>query len=81
MLRVAWMLLPTLGMVLGISNKLGFHASRHTFGVLMLNEDIPVYGTYDDEFRNSLKPYIDNLCMASGLVECKEAFHLAVEPW
>ena len=30
----------TLGMVLGISNKLGFHASRHTFGVLMLNEDI-----------------------------------------
>lgn len=32
----------TLGMVLGISNKLGFHASRHTFGVLMLNEDIPI---------------------------------------
>ena len=42
-----------------------------------IGEDIPVYGTYDDEFRNSLKPYIDNLCMASGLVECKEAFHLA----
>lgn len=32
----------TLGMVLSISNKLGFHASRHTFGVLMLNEDIPI---------------------------------------
>ena len=42
-----------------------------------IGEDIPVYGTYDDEFRNSLKPYIDNLCIASGLVECKEAFHLA----
>ena len=42
-----------------------------------IGEDIPVYGTYDEEFRNSLKPYIDNLCMASGLVECKEAFQLA----
>ena len=42
-----------------------------------IGEDIPVYGTYDEDFRNSLKPYIDNLCMASGLVECKEAFHLA----
>ena len=42
-----------------------------------IGEDIPVYGTYDDEFKNSLNPYIDNLCMASGLVECKEAFHLA----
>ena len=42
-----------------------------------IGEDIPVYGSYDEEFRNSLKPYIDNLCMASGLVECKEAFHLA----
>ena len=42
-----------------------------------IGEDIPIYGTYDEQFRNSLKPYIDNLCMASGLVECKEAFHLA----
>ena len=42
-----------------------------------IGEDIPVYGTYDEDFRNSLNPYIDNLCMASGLVECKEAFHLA----
>ena len=32
----------TLGVMLGISSKLGFHASRHTFGVLMLNEDIPI---------------------------------------
>ncbi|MGO5016370.1 hypothetical protein ACTQ3T_06145, partial [Segatella copri] len=43
-----------------------------------IGEDIPVYGTYDDEFRNSLKPYIENLCMASGLVECREAYDLAV---
>ena len=42
-----------------------------------IGEDIPVYGTYDDEFRNALKPYIDHLCMATGLVECKEAFELA----
>ena len=42
-----------------------------------IGEDIPVYGTYDEEFRNALKPYIDNLCMATGLVECKEAFELA----
>ena len=43
-----------------------------------IGEDIPVYGTYDDEFRKSLKPYIENLCMASGLVECQEAYDLAV---
>ena len=43
-----------------------------------IGEDIPVYGTYDNEFRNSLKPYIENLCMASGLVECQEAYDLAV---
>ena len=43
-----------------------------------IGEDIPIYGTYDDEFRNSLKPYIENLCMASGLVECQEAYELAV---
>ena len=42
-----------------------------------IGEDIPIYGTYDEEFRNALNPYIDNLCMATGLVECKEAFELA----
>ena len=42
-----------------------------------IDEDIPIYGTYDEEFRNALKPYIDNLCMATGLVECQEAFELA----
>ena len=43
-----------------------------------IGEDIPVYGTYDEEFRNALKPYIENLCMATGLVECEEAYKLAV---
>ena len=43
-----------------------------------IGEDIPIYGTYDDEFKKSLKPYIENLCMASGLVECQEAYNLAV---
>ena len=42
-----------------------------------IGEDIPIYGIYDEEFRNALKPYIDNLCMATGLVECQEAFELA----
>ena len=42
-----------------------------------IGEDIPVYGTYDDEFRKALKPYIENLCMATGLVECEEAYKLA----
>ena len=42
-----------------------------------IGEDIPIYGTYDEEFRKALKPYIDNLCMATGLVECQEAFELA----
>ena len=42
-----------------------------------IGEDIPVYGTFDDEFRKALKPYIENLCMATGLVECEEAYRLA----
>lgn len=42
-----------------------------------IGEDIPVYGTYDDEFRKALKPYIENLCMATGQVECEEAYRLA----
>ena len=45
----------------------------------LIGEDIPIYGTYDDEFRAQLKPYIENLCKASGLVECQEAFDLAMK--
>ena len=42
-----------------------------------IGEDIPRYGTYDDAFRQKLKPYIENLCKFSGDIECKEAFELA----
>ena len=42
-----------------------------------IGAEMPVYGIYDDDFRAQLKPYIDNLCMASGLVDCPEAFELA----
>ena len=42
-----------------------------------IGAEMPVYGIYDDDFRAQLKPYIDNLCMASGLIDCPEAFELA----
>ena len=38
---------------------------------------MPVYGEYDDAFREALRPYIENLCKASGRVDCAEAFALA----
>ena len=45
----------------------------------LIGEDIPIYGNYDDEFRAQLRPYIENLCKASGLVDCPEAFSLAMK--
>ena len=42
-----------------------------------IGDKIPVYGTYDEQFRKELKPYIENLCMATGLIDCPEAYHLA----
>ena len=42
-----------------------------------IGDKIPVYGTYDNQFRKELKPYIENLCMATGLIDCPEAYHLA----
>ena len=45
----------------------------------LIGEDIPIYGNYDDEFRAQLRPYIENLCKASGLVDCPEAFSLALK--
>ena len=44
-----------------------------------IGEDMPVYGTYDEAYREGLKPYIENLCQATGLVECEEAFQLAMK--
>ena len=42
-----------------------------------IGERVPVYGNYDDQFRKQLKPYIENLCAATGLIECPEAYALA----
>ena len=42
-----------------------------------IGAEMPVYGTYDDIFRENLKPYIEHLNMASGTINCPEAFALA----
>ncbi len=42
-----------------------------------IGADMPVYGEYDDAFREALRPYIENLCKASGRIDCAEAFALA----
>ena len=44
-----------------------------------IGEDMPVYGTYDDSYREALRPYIENLNKVTGLIECKEAFQLALK--
>ena len=42
-----------------------------------IGAEMPVYGEYDDAFREALRPYIENLCKASGRIDCNEAFALA----
>ena len=42
-----------------------------------IGAEMPVYGTYDDTFRENLTPYIEHLNMASGTINCPEAFALA----
>lgn len=42
-----------------------------------IGADMPVYGEYDDAFREALRPYIENLCKASGRIDCAEASALA----
>ena len=44
-----------------------------------IGEDMPVYGTYDDAYREALRTYIENLNKVTGLIECKEAFQLALK--
>lgn len=44
-----------------------------------IGEDMPVYGTYDESYREALRPYIENLNKVTGLIECKEAFLLALK--
>ena len=42
-----------------------------------IGADIPIYGTYDAQFDEELRPYIERLCAARGIVECPQAFRLA----
>ena len=42
-----------------------------------IGADMPVYGTYDAQFDEELRPYIDRLCRATGVVDCPQAFRLA----
>ena len=44
-----------------------------------IGEEMPVYGTYDDSYREALRPYIENLNKVTGLIDCKEAFQLALK--
>ena len=44
-----------------------------------IGEDMPVYGTYGESYREALRPYIENLNKVTGLIECKEAFQLALK--
>ena len=44
-----------------------------------IGDEMPVYGDYDDAYREALKPYIENLNNARGLIDCPEAFKLALK--
>ena len=44
-----------------------------------IGEEMPVYGDYNDAYREALKPYIENLNNARGLIDCPEAFQLALK--
>ena len=43
-----------------------------------IGDEMPVFGDYDDAYREALKPYIENLNNARGLIDCPEAFQLAL---
>ena len=42
-----------------------------------IGADMPVYGTYDEGFDEELRPYIENLNKARGLIDCPKARTLA----
>ena len=44
-----------------------------------IGDEMPVFGDYDDAYREGLKPYIENLNNARGLIDCPEAFQLALK--
>ena len=43
------------------------------------DDSLPIFGIYDDKFAQDLKPYLDRLSSASGLIECPQALKLAKE--
>ena len=42
-----------------------------------IGSEMPIYGAYDAEFEEELRPYIEHLTKARGVVECKQATSLA----
>ena len=42
-----------------------------------IGAEMPIYGTYGEDFAEALKPYIERLTAARGLVESEEASRLA----
>lgn len=51
--------------------------SRLSFSTIEGNDEMPVYGEYDESFAAALRPYIDNLNMAEGEIECRQARKMA----
>jgi len=43
-----------------------------------IGADMPVYGTYDAAFDEELRPFIDRLCRAAGVIDCQQAYKLAM---
>ena len=43
------------------------------------DDEAPILGIYDDQFAAELKPYIDRLDAANGLIECPQARKLALD--
>ena len=42
-----------------------------------IGSDIPVFGNYDNDYDEALRPYIENLKQATGTIDCREARRLA----
>ena len=58
--------------------------SRLDVATIIINTDEeketdPIYGIYDHTFAQELKPYIDRLDAANGLIECQQAKKLSLE--
>ena len=43
-----------------------------------IGADMPVYGTYDAAFDEELRPFIDRLCRAAGVIDCQQTYKLAM---